>query len=436
MPEDVSGDRVWGSVSSIDPLLVRFAGDDSSTPVLYEAASLADDLKIGDIVSVQQIGTQWTVHMVFSTAPPTLDEGQVSVVSPAGDTVSNRQALVLNTEPSTPDLHWRRRIAAEYDYRKTDGSWEDDVTGSLYTGASLTQAAPWNEGSLVHHFSVRTAGTAPAAVSYELRYRLRGGTWSSVVSSITGTTRNITGLSNITQYEIQVRSVAGDGTKSPWVSVFATTGATPLPAAPGAPVGLRLTPGETTIGVTWSAPSTGGTPTAYRIRYRAGSAAWQSVDTGTSRSWTLTGLTAETTYTVEVTASNAGGRGAAATASATTTEATPVIPRPGTPQDLRLTTTAIATEAFINMTWNAPAAGGSVTGYRIRYRFGFGVWIEETTGATARSYRIDGLLHSSPYTVELYATGPGGSSPRALAKITTAADPSADSSAEPSAETL
>lgn len=95
-----------------------------------------------------------------------------------------------------------------------------------------------------------------------------------------------------------------------------------LPAAPGQVTGLTAgTATSSTQPLSWTAPASGGTPSAYTVEYRkstdtAGTTSSNSV-TGTFAS--VTGLTASTSYDYRVTATNAGGSG---TASAITTAST------------------------------------------------------------------------------------------------------------------
>lgn len=96
---------------------------------------------------------------------------------------------------------------------------------------------------------------------------------------------------------------------------------------PDAPTGLTAAPAATSATLTWSAPaSNGGAPiTDYAVRYRPAGGAWATFADGTNPNTgaTLSGLTAETTYEVQVAAVNSAGQGSwSATATFTTTAAT------------------------------------------------------------------------------------------------------------------
>ena len=50
----------------------------------------------------------------------------------------------------------------------------------------------------------------PALTGYEVRYRTRGGSWSSASHSGTGTTATITGLTASSSYDVQLRALNGE----------------------------------------------------------------------------------------------------------------------------------------------------------------------------------------------------------------------------------
>ena len=160
-------------------------------------------------------------------------------------------------------------------------------------------SAPGNNGAAITH--------------YDLRYRSGSGSWT-VSENISGTSRTITGLTNGTSYEVQVRAAnsRGDGPYSS--SATATPG-----AVPGKPSAPSLIPSNGQIMVSWSAPSsTGGAITHYDVGYRrSGNYTLINNISGTSR--TITGLTNGQSYEVRVRAANAVGDGAWSN----TTSATP-----------------------------------------------------------------------------------------------------------------
>jgi predicted RNA-binding protein with TRAM domain len=135
-----------------------------------------------------------------------------------------------------------------------------------------------------------------------------GSTYTAFDPAVTGTSATITGLTNGTAYQIKIRAVnaAGDGTES--AAVSATPGTTP-----DAPTNLTATAGDTTITLTWKAPSSNGgfAITNYKYSTNNGST-YTAFDPaiGDTTSATITGLTNGTEYEIKLRAVNALGDGA------------------------------------------------------------------------------------------------------------------------------
>lgn len=72
-------------------------------------------------------------------------------------------------------------------------------------------------------------------------------------------------------------------------------------AAPGVPTSVTATPGETEIELSWGAPASGGPVSSYEVRIDGGT------PTTATSPHTFTGLTASTSYALEVRAVGAGG---------------------------------------------------------------------------------------------------------------------------------
>lgn len=138
--------------------------------------------------------------------------------------------------------------------------------------------------------------------------------------TVTGATARCTGLTNGTTYAVGVVARAPSGNSGTGtVSVVPRT-------VPGAPTNVVATPGNGTVSLTWSAPSSdGGSPITNYIVTNSPSGGTCAVSGTTA---TCTGLTNNTTYTFTVVATNAAGNGAGATATAKPTSAISV-PRGG-----------------------------------------------------------------------------------------------------------
>jgi hypothetical protein len=92
---------------------------------------------------------------------------------------------------------------------------------------------------------------------------------------------------------------------------------------PGVPAAVTAVPGDGTIAVSWTAPSSGGSPIRdYAIDYRVdGTTPWLTAADGVSTTTTaaITGLTNGTAYEVRVRAATAAGTGASSAATAAVT---------------------------------------------------------------------------------------------------------------------
>lgn len=95
-------------------------------------------------------------------------------------------------------------------------------------------------------------------------------------------------------------------------------GEAPDPTPPSAPLALTATPKRSSVTLSWNTPSDGGSPiTSYLVEYSDGSGFVTFADDVTGTSSTVTGLTNNTAYVFRVSAVNAFGTGASATATAT-----------------------------------------------------------------------------------------------------------------------
>jgi len=161
-------------------------------------------------------------------------------------------------------------------------------------------------GTAVSTSQVNLSWAAPASggpvTSYDVR--LNGGTPTTGATS----PHSFTGLTPSTTYTLEVRAVGPGGTSS-WVSASATT----LDAPPGIPTSVTATVvSSTQLDLSWAAPATGGPVTSYQVRIDGGT------PTTATSPHAFTGLTPDTSYTLEVRAVGPGGTSSWVSASATT----------------------------------------------------------------------------------------------------------------------
>jgi fibronectin type 3 domain-containing protein len=204
-----------------------------------------------------------------------------------------------------------------------------------------------------------------------------------------------TPLTQGTLYNYTVTATDSDGNSSgPSAVVSGTT----FPGAPGVPTFSAVT--ATSATVTWTAPT--GLVTSYAYSINGGST-WTGV--GSALSASLTGLSAGNPYVVQVRANNAGGTGAAS--SATLNIPAPVPGTPGAP------TFSAITSSSVTASWTA--ASGIVISYAYSIDGGI-TWVNV---GNVLSAPITGLASGTPYTVQVRASNGGGAGGASSASVTT-----------------
>ena len=246
--------------------------------------------------------------------------------------------------------------------------------------------------------NVGAALTATDADSDTLTYTLEGTDAASFdIVSGSGQIRTRTGVTYNHEakstHTVIVKADDGNGGTDTVTVTITVTDVDEPPGQPAAP-SVSATAGSTTsLDVTWTAPTnTGPAIASYDLQYRAGTSGNftngpQNV-TGTSAA--IGSLAADTSYEVQVRATNAEGDGDWSVAGTGRTTATSA---PGAPTGL--TATASGTTA-INLSWSAPAStgGSAITGYKIEVSpNGTSGWTDQVanTNSTATTYAHTGL---------------------------------------------
>ena len=197
---------------------------------------------------------------------------------------------------------------------------------------------------------------------YDVRYRPSGGGWMELSDDGGNTNPRATigGLTNGTQYEVQVRAQNSEG-ESPW---SAGAMGTPI-GAPSQPAAPTVTAGDRRLEVSWTAPSDNGAPIEdYDVRYRSlPDGVWTELpDDGrnTSTRATIGGLASGTRYAVQVRAQNSVGESPWSAVA----RGTP-IGRPSRPAAPTLT----PGDGQLEVGWTAPSDNGAaIEDYDVRYR--------------------------------------------------------------------
>src|SRR5206468_1017012 len=187
----------------------------------------------------------------------------------------------------------------------------------------------------------------------------------------------------------------------------------------GAPTGLVATPGNGTVGLTWTPPvSDGGSPiVGYQIYRGASSGTEILLDASDVASYTDGAVVNGTTYWYQVTAVTNAGEGPPSTEQSATP--TSIATVPGAPTGL----VATPGNAQVGLAWTAPATdGGSpITAYTATASPGGATCSTAVLGCT-----ITGLTNGTTYSFTVVASnviGPGA--PSAATSATPATVPGA-----------
>ena len=217
------------------------------------------------------------------------------------------------------------------------------------------------------------------------------------------TSYNNTGLSASTSYTYRVRATNGNGDSNYSNEASATTDAAPTP--PAAPATLTATAnGASQIDLSWTDNSNN--EDNFKIERHAGDGNFAEIATVGANvvSYNDTGLSASTTYTYRVRASNGVGDSGYSNEAAATTDAPP--PPPAAPSSLTATANGASQ---IDLSWTDNA--NNETGFKIERHAGDGNFAEITTiGADVTGYNDTGLSASTTYTYRVRATNDAGDS--------------------------
>ena len=202
-------------------------------------------------------------------------------------------------------------------------------------------------------------------------------------------------LTNDQNYSFRVRAVNGLGASAE--SDFADATPTETLVAPDPPANLQAEAGHKSVRLSWD--QTGAIVTRYEYELD-GSDDWISTG-GKSKTYTVTGLTNDQSYTFRVRAVNSAGAGEASVSRS----ARPAPTRPDAPSMLE----AEAGNGRVTLTWTAPVSDGGrpITHYEFEQD---GVW--ETTESKDTRYTVTGLTNGQTYAFRVQAAnGVGASRP-------------------------
>ena len=389
----------------------------SETPIGVPAAATITDTDLGD----GQISVDWTAT---STAGAPIagfriyqDGVEVTTVNAAARTYTYT-GLTPGTEY---DLEVRSFNALGATAAATAS---DEVTVTAIT--TLDQVSWANPATTVTSTSVTlnwealTSTTAKPVTGYAV-YQLNTVTelyeLVSLVPGASSDSYEVTGLTTGTVYSFQVvaYNVLGEGVRS------AATTATPITLAAAATI-TDTAYGDEELTIEWTSESTASAPVVgYRL-YRNGTEV-TTVGAGAT-SYTFTGLTAGTQYTLAVKPYNSQGTTTAAGGSDTTT-ATAITTVNAVTWKAPAST---VTDSSVTLNWNAltSTAAKPVTGYavyQLNTATGLYALVSLVPGASSETYTVTGLETGVAYTFKVAGYNASGEGVRSEATTATTVGP-------------
>ena len=261
-------DRLWIRVSgTITDNAIVVARWGTSKPANLAAGNKIFSVALGSNLEFWHEGGAFNLPAnaylwLYTTGAETLSERRLQLDFTDGSAGS---AMVLSGlhNGSTYELQARATNA------RGTGAW------ASASGTVGVPSRPDAEAPVAKHQALDVAWERPvsdngsAVTGYDVRYRAgSSGAWTSWPHTTTARKTTITGLTNSTTYEVQVRAknLRGNG--------FWSTGVkgTPAPQAPTAPEAPALTSSGTTMSVNWTAPpANGASITDYDIEYSSDS---------------------------------------------------------------------------------------------------------------------------------------------------------------------
>ena len=268
--------------------------DQSITVATPEASSI----RAVNLISVGADTHQSNMSQHFVPLSFTAGQGSLTVQTPSSAAIApygNYMLFILN-EKGVPSVSAPLNLSAA---PEPPGAPTNVLATASGTTATVTWSVPFQGTSAITSYTV-----TPYVGETAQEPTVVNGTPPAATAMIAGLKSGVT-------YTFKVSATSGVGTGPPSAASNAITISSPT--APAAPTGVSATPGNGSANVSWTAPSSNGSPiTSYTITPYVGTTAQTPttvVGTPPATATTVTGLTNGTTYTFTVTATNGIGTG-------------------------------------------------------------------------------------------------------------------------------
>ncbi len=298
----------------------------------------------------------------------------------------------------------------QFTIRGVNGEGAGDWTNRV-SGATLAVAAPIGLEATPLHQSIILIWDDPhdaGIIGYQFRLKSdEESGWSAWLdfchSDALTTVQVLPGLSNGSEYAIQIRALNARGKGAPSIETQARRpGEAALPARP---TGLIATPGDRNITLTWS-DANDPSITGYQLRIKRSDdedwLPWQNITGGgpSTTSHLLPDLANGSEYAVQLRARNGLGESVPSVeALVTPTEAAP-------PRAPAILATRMG-DGSVTITWSDPG-DPQITGYQVRRRLvGEGSWRQwkdlPNSGVSTTSHMVRNLTNEQAYALQIRA---------------------------------
>ena len=317
------------TLTSIEVKLSLHAGATSGTPP--SATLHKTDAANASVATLTGPSTTTGGNVTFNApANTTLDASSTYFILLQGGSFVNVERTDSDSEDTGGLSDWTvldvghyRNAASTFAFLNVAEAKQIRVNGSAAGGGTTNNAPVFSPTTATRTVAENSAaGTNVGAVIPEatdadsgdtLTYSMEGTDAASFafdastrqITTITGVTYNFEATKN--SYSVTVK--ASDGTASATIAVtIDVTDVNEKSAKPDKPTLAAVTGSSTTLTATWTKPDLNGGPdiTGYAVQYREGTTGtWTAfAHTGAALTTTITGLTADTSYQVQVRAKN------------------------------------------------------------------------------------------------------------------------------------
>ncbi|HWE03064.1 MAG TPA: fibronectin type III domain-containing protein [Tepidisphaeraceae bacterium] len=373
-----AGTTYYYRLSAIDAVGVSTAATAAAVLTLPAAPTLT-----AGVISATQINLSWTASASATSykLEKSTDNGNT------WSTVVTQATLTYSNTGLTADTAYQYRVTAM------------NATGSSFPSAvvfpTTLLAAPTGFTAVASSATVVNLGWAAIAdaTSWHVDRSVNNTTWTGIASPAAGATSysDTTAVAGTTYY-YRLSALSPSGISVPTAAITVLT-------YPAAPVVAANPTSATTIALTWPAILSA---TTYKVEQSTdGGFAWTTLAAAnTTPSYTVTGLTADTSYKFRVSAINTTGTSAA---SSTATAVTFTLAPTGV-----TATAALATE--IDLAWNAVT---DATGYKIEQSSNGTTWTTLSTSSlnsSSVSFAVTGLTAGTMYYFRMSTISASGTS--------------------------